>query len=75
MKVTGKDYPIYIYILWEIKHVWNHQPVLVECGVMDGYGIHDDTTERHVFSLSLSLSLSLPPRPSGFPLVPSGELT
>ena len=26
MKVNGKDYPIYIYILWKIKHVWNHQP-------------------------------------------------
>ena len=26
MKVNGKDYPIYIYILWKIKSDWNHQP-------------------------------------------------
>ena len=28
--VNGKDYLIYEMDLWEIKHVWNHQPVMYD---------------------------------------------
>ena len=30
MKVNGKDYPWLSHILWKIKHIWNHQPVMYD---------------------------------------------
>ena len=32
----GKDYPIYSHILWKIKNVWNHQPVVYYPQKIDG---------------------------------------
>ena len=46
--LNGKDYPIYIHILWKIKNVWNHQPAI--------YSIY-----IHIFHSQKRLR-SLPPR-------------